>query len=110
MYQRLAQHGDALALLQSLTDHRTPLAFFNPQHRGVLDKLKYGNEGARQRGRLNLPAMSSDYIYKCCREVARVLVPSGYLFCWTDTYHLCEGDTGGHLRSAVGRPCSASRS
>jgi site-specific DNA-methyltransferase (adenine-specific) len=93
MYQRnLAQHGDALALLQSLPDLCTPLVFFDPQYRGVLDKLKYGNEGARQRGRFNLPAMSNDYIDQCCREMARVLAASGYLLRWVDTFHLCEGD------------------
>jgi site-specific DNA-methyltransferase (adenine-specific) len=63
----------------------------------VLDKLRYGNEGARQRGRFSLPAMSADYIDACCRETARVLRPSGYLFRWVDTFHLCEGD---HLRIA----------
>ena len=96
MYQRnVAQHGDALTLLQSLSDCCPPLVFFDPQYRGVLDMLKYGNEGARQRGRFNLPAMSSDYIDACCREAARILRPSGYLLRWTDTFHLCEGD---HLR------------
>jgi site-specific DNA-methyltransferase (adenine-specific) len=96
MYHRnVAQHGDALSLLRSLPDRCTPLVFFDPQYRGVLDKLKYGNEGARQKGRFNLPAMSSDYIDQCCREVARVLAPSGYLLRWTDTFHLCEAD---HLR------------
>jgi site-specific DNA-methyltransferase (adenine-specific) len=98
MYQRnVAQHGDALKLLRSLPDRCTPLVFFDPQYRGVLDKLKYGNEGARQRGRFNLPAMSADYIDACCGEAARVLWPSGYLLRWTDTFHLCEGD---HLRIA----------
>jgi len=96
MYQRnVAQHGDALELLRSLPRRCTPLVFFDPQYRGVLDMLKYGNEGARQRGRFNLPAMTSDYIDTCCRETARVLMPSGYLLRWTDTFHLCEGD---HLR------------
>ena len=90
-----AQHGDALTLLQSLPDGWSPLVFFDPQYRGVLDKLAYGNEGARQRGRFNLPAMSSDYIDSCCREIARVLMPSGYLMRWSDTFHLCEAD---HLR------------
>jgi site-specific DNA-methyltransferase (adenine-specific) len=96
MYQRnIMQHGDARALLRSLPNHCTPLVFFDPQYRGVLDMLKYGNEGARQRGRFNLPAMTSEYIDTCCRESARVLIPSGYLLRWTDTFHLCEGD---HLR------------
>ena len=57
MYQRNhVQSGDALDLLQSLRDCCTPLVFFDPQHRTVLDKLSYGNEGARQKGRANLPA------------------------------------------------------
>jgi hypothetical protein len=48
----VAQRGDALALLRSLPSGTTPLIFFDPQHRGVLDKLKFGNEGARQKGRI----------------------------------------------------------
>jgi site-specific DNA-methyltransferase (adenine-specific) len=88
----VAQRGDALALLRSLPDQCTPLVFFDPQFRGVLDKLQYGNEGARQRGRFSLPAMTSTYIEDCCHAAARVLMPSGYLLHWTDTFHLCEGD------------------
>jgi site-specific DNA-methyltransferase (adenine-specific) len=96
MYRRnVAQPGDSLALLQSLPNSCTPLVFFDPQYRGVLDRLQYGNEGARQRRRFNLPAMTSDYVDACCRETTRILVPSGYLLRWTDTFHLCEGD---HLR------------
>jgi hypothetical protein len=102
MYERnVAQSGDALELLGSLSDCCTPLVFFDPQYRGVLDKLKYGNEGARQKGRFNLPPMTSDYIDACCHENARILTPSGYLLRWTDTFHLCEGD---HLR-VVGLKC-----
>ena len=72
-----AQRGDALVLLQSLPDCCTPLVFFDPQHRDTLDRLAYGNEGARQKGRALLPAMTSDYLDDCCREAARVLRPSG---------------------------------
>jgi len=43
-----AERGDALQLLRGLTSGCTPLVFFDPQYRGVLDKLKFGNEGARQ--------------------------------------------------------------
>ena len=92
-----AQSGDALTLLRSLPDGCTPLVFFDPQFRGVLDKLDYGNEGARQKGRFQLPAMTSDYIDLACRESARVLRSSGYLLLWTDTFHLCTAD---HLRIA----------
>jgi site-specific DNA-methyltransferase (adenine-specific) len=95
--QNTAQRGDALALLQSLSDSCTPLVFFDPQHRGVLDYLKFGNEGARQRGRSQLPAMDADYIDAVCRESARVLKPGGYFMLWVDTFRLCEGD---HLRLA----------
>src|SRR5215475_8205989 len=72
----VALREDALTLLQSLPAGCTPLVFFDPQYRDVLDKLAYGNEGARQRERCKLPAMSRDYIDSCCREIARVLVPS----------------------------------
>jgi site-specific DNA-methyltransferase (adenine-specific) len=92
-----AQRGDALDLLTSLPDACAALAFLDPQHRGVLDKLAFGNEGARQRERCALPAMGEDYIDACCREIARVLVPSGYCMRWLDTYGLCEAH---HLRVA----------
>jgi len=91
----IAQRGDALALLQSLPANCTPLVFFDPQHRAVLDKLKFGNEGERQRGRAKLPAMNEDYIDACCFETARVLRPSGYLIRFIDTFCLVEAH---HLR------------
>jgi site-specific DNA-methyltransferase (adenine-specific) len=91
-YRRnVAQGGDALALLQSLPDGCAPLVFFDPQHRAVLDHLKFGNEGARQRDRASLPAMDGDYINDVCFESARVLKPGGYLMRWVDTFCLCEG-------------------
>src|SRR5262245_41053965 len=68
-----AQRGDGLVPLRSLPDNCTPLVFFDPQHRGVFDKLQYGNEGARQKGRFALPAMTGDYIEACCREAARAM-------------------------------------
>ena len=97
------QRGDALGLLRSLPDNCTSLVFFDPQYRGVLDQLQYGNEGARQKGRFALPAMTGDYIDQCCREAARVLAPGAYLLRWSDTFHLCEGD---HLRIADVLKCA----
>jgi site-specific DNA-methyltransferase (adenine-specific) len=90
-----AQQGDELVLLHALSDGCAPLAFFDPQHRAELDKLKIGNEGERQRGRCRLPQMSESYINQCSREIARILVPSGYCMRWTDTFGLGEGH---HLR------------
>jgi site-specific DNA-methyltransferase (adenine-specific) len=98
----VAQRGDALDLLTSLPDACAALAFFDPQHRGVLDKLAFGNEGERQRLPCSLPAMSENYIDACCREIARVLVPSGYCMRWLDTYGLCEAH---HLRVADRLKC-----
>jgi site-specific DNA-methyltransferase (adenine-specific) len=90
MTPNVVQQGDALTLLRSLPDSCTRLVFFDPQHRNVLDKLRYGNEGARQKGRATLPAMTDSCIDACCREVARLLTPSGYLMRWVDTFTLCE--------------------
>ncbi len=87
----VAQDGDALTLLRSLPGECSPLEFIDPQHRDNLDKLKYGNEGARQRGRYLLPQMSSVLIEACCRESARVLRPSSYLMLWQNTFGVCEG-------------------
>jgi site-specific DNA-methyltransferase (adenine-specific) len=88
--QNTAQPGDALELLRSLPDSCTRLVFFDPQHRDTLDRLVYGNEGARQKERALLPAMTRDYIDACCRAIARVLRPSGYLLLWLDAFQLCE--------------------
>jgi hypothetical protein len=81
----VVQQGDALELLRSLPHGCTPLVFFDPQYRAVLDKLKFGNEGARQKERALLPAMSGDYIDACCRAAVLVLRGSGYLMLWADT-------------------------
>src|SRR5262245_20186146 len=98
--RNIAQQGDALDLLTSLPDACAALAFFDPQFREVLDKLAYGNEGARQGERCSLPQMSAEFIDACCREIARVLKPSGYCFRWIDDFGLCEGH---HLR--IGKDC-----
>jgi site-specific DNA-methyltransferase (adenine-specific) len=91
------QQGDALELLLSLPAACVELAFFDPQYRGVLEKMDYGNEGARQTERCALPQMSDAYIDECLRELARVLAPSGYVMLWADTFNICEAH---HLRVA----------
>lgn len=89
--RNVPQQGDALELLTSLPDACAAVAFFDPQHRAVLDKLAYGNEGSRQSERVRLPQMSTEYIDQCLREIARVLQRSGYCLLWADTFNLCEG-------------------
>ncbi len=86
---------DALQLLAGVPDDVIPAAFFDPQYRGVLDKMAYGNEGkARGKERCDLPQMTSEMISGIARELCRVLVPSGHLFLWVDKFHLCEGYRG----------------
>jgi site-specific DNA-methyltransferase (adenine-specific) len=98
----VAQQGDSLDLLNSLSDGCTPLVWFDPQYRAGLDKLSYGNEGARQQERAKLPQMSDAYIDQCLREMARVLAPSGYVMLWADTFNICEAH---HLRVRDVLPC-----
>jgi hypothetical protein len=47
----LRSSTSALALLRSPPDRCTPPVLFDPQYRGMLDRLAYGNEGARQKER-----------------------------------------------------------
>ena len=98
----VAQRGDAQTLLHSMPNSCTRLVFFDPQHRENLDKLKYGNEGARQIERCKLPQMSSEYIDAVCREVTRVLMPSGYRLHWMNAFQIGEGY---HLRVADTLQC-----
>ena len=84
--------GDGLELLGSLADAWVPAAFLDPQYRGVLDRLAYGNEGvSRGAKRAALPQMTVPVIVHFLGEISRVLQPSGHVFLWLDKYHLCQG-------------------
>ncbi len=86
---------DGVALLRSLRDDEARLAFFDPQYRGVLDQLAFGNEGARQVERARLPQMSDDDVAFFVEEIERVLSPSGHLMLWLDKFSIGSGH---HLR------------
>lgn len=87
--------ADGLALMADIEAGSVAAAFFDPQYRGVLDKLKYGNEGvARGKARCDLQQMSEDIIIKFIAEIDRCLKESGHLFLWVDKFHLCQGVTG----------------
>ena len=83
--------ADGLALMTVLPDESIKTAFFDPQYRGVLDALQYGNEGVRQKGRAALPQMDEETIRAFIREITRLLMPHGHLFLWVDKFHLCQG-------------------
>lgn len=83
---------DGLAFLTSLPAASLPVAFLDPQYRGVLDKMAYGNEGkSRERARVALPQMTESQIARFVAGIDRCLMPSGHLFLWIDKFHLCTG-------------------
>lgn len=84
--------ADGLDLLADINNNTVATAFFDPQYRGVLDKLKYGNEGqSRGKARCNLIQMNDNTIVLFIKEINRVLKQSGHLFLWVDKFHLCQG-------------------
>ena len=86
---------NGLALLAELEPDCVPLCFFDPQYRGILDKMRYGNEGeSRGRRRSELIQMSEEEISEFIQGIAKTLIPSGHLLLWVDKYHLCTGVNG----------------
>jgi len=83
---------DGFELLNQLEDNTIKTIFFDPQYRGILDKMNYGNEGVqRMQARSALPQMDFETVQKFFKEFSRVLMPSGYIFLWVDKFHLVEG-------------------
>ncbi len=83
---------DGIELLAQLPDSCASAAFFDPQYRGVLDKLAYGNEGkSRGKARSALPQMTDEDIVEFIEGIDRALCPRGHLFLWMDKFHLCTG-------------------
>ena len=83
---------DGLEFLSLLPENSIPVAFLDPQYRGVLEKLSYGNEGkSRGRRRSALEQMNEDKIGRFVLGIDRALIPSGHLFLWVDKFHLCQG-------------------
>ncbi|ABK77777.1 DNA modification methylase [Cenarchaeum symbiosum A] len=86
---------NGLTLLDRMPDCSVQAAFFDPQYRGILDRMKYGNEGvSRGRLRSGMEQMSADTVREFLGEMGRVLVPSGTLFLWIDKFHLVDGISG----------------
>ena len=84
--------ANGLDLLTDTIDSSISVVFFDPQYRGVLDKLQYGNEGkSRGKARCELPQMSQETIILFLKEINRILKNSGHLFLWVDKFHLCQG-------------------
>ncbi|MBZ7977803.1 site-specific DNA-methyltransferase [Campylobacter sp. RM12654] len=83
---------DGIKLINKLSNNSIKIVFFDPQYRGILDKMNYGNEGKKRgKERSLLPQMDEKTINDFIKEIERVLVDSGYLFLWVDKFHLAEG-------------------
>ena len=84
--------SDGLELLSALEPESIPLCIFDPQYRGILDKMQYGNEGvSRGQRRSGLPQMREETIGEFIAGIATALIPSGHLFLWVDKFHICTG-------------------
>ena len=84
--------SDGRDLLRALPEASVPLAIFDPQYRGILDRMSYGNEGKnRGQRRSGLRQMPGAEIAEFIAGIARALRPSGHLMLWVDKYHLCTG-------------------
>lgn len=82
---------NGLKLLKLIDKESIKVVFFDPQYRGVLDKLSYGNEGkSRGRERSELPQMTKEIILTFINQIEKILKPNGYLFLWVDKFHLFE--------------------
>ena len=88
---------DGRDFLRLLPAECVPTVFFDPQYRGILDRMGYGNEGVdRGRQRSALAQMKDDTITEFMHLISEALVPSGHLFLWIDKFHLCTGFSGWH--------------
>lgn len=83
--------SDGLTMLKSIRSSVLSCIIADYQYRDQIDAMAYGNEGARQIGRLSLPQMSNDDIHSFILESERVLSSSGHIGLWIDLYSLCEG-------------------
>ena len=80
---------DGRVFLQKLPADTLPAVFFDPQYRGVLDKMNYGNEGkTRGVARSKLAQMDLKTIFQFIDIISDKLMPSGHLFLWVDKFHL----------------------
>lgn len=85
------QRMNGVDLFAALPDRIATMVFCDPQYRAGLDQLGFGNEGAKQVGRAQLPAMSDDLIAFFVEESQRVLKPSGHLMLWMDKFSAASG-------------------
>lgn len=82
---------NGLDLLSNLDSETIDTCIFDPQYRQILDKMKFGNEGERQKKRVELSQMSEETIIEFLIQISRVVKPSSYINIWADKFILAEG-------------------
>ena len=71
---------DGSELLTALEPESVPLCIFDPQYRGLLNKMRCGNEGiSRRQRRSGLLQMSEETIGEFIAGISDALIPSGHL-------------------------------
>ena len=90
--QNFKNPGNGLDLLAGVGDGSVKCVFFDPQYRGGLDKLAFGNEG-KNRGQARAACVQMDKakITEFIEEINRVLTDDGYLFLWLDKFEMMQG-------------------
>jgi site-specific DNA-methyltransferase (adenine-specific) len=84
------QRMDGVKMLARMAAASADLVFFDPQYRGGLDRLGYGNEGERQKGRASLKQMDDRTITAFVSAIEFVLKPSAHLMLWCDKFTIVE--------------------
>jgi site-specific DNA-methyltransferase (adenine-specific) len=82
---------DGLILMDNVPSESVAACFFDPQYRQVMEKMKYGNEGSRQKERATLAQMPQELIEHFIILITDKLKPGGYLFFWCDKHIIAEG-------------------
>lgn len=94
---RLKRNGrnkaDGRDMLRRVKPETAAAAFFDPQYRGVMTMLGYGNEGvSRGKRRSRLPQTSDAVMIEILSLLDTALQPSGYVFWWLDKFMVASGE------------------
>jgi site-specific DNA-methyltransferase (adenine-specific) len=93
LYDKRLYGMDGLELLKRIPDASIKYVIFDPQYDHLLQFMKYGNkEGdGRMKGRRALPPQDAMNLWAFGQEIVRILVPSGHVSLWMDSFICAEG-------------------
>ncbi len=83
---------DGLDFLSGPEADSVPVAFLDPQYRGIPERMGCGNEGVgRGRARRGPGQMPEEEMKRFILRISKCPIPNGHLFLWVDRFHLCGG-------------------